>query len=42
MARATFKSGRGVSSNRISIDGRGSREPVAANDTAHIDQSVVV
>ncbi|KIO50152.1 OmpA family protein [Nitrosospira sp. NpAV] len=24
---------RGVSSNRISIDGRGSREPVAANDT---------
>lgn len=25
---------RGVSSNRISVDGRGSREPVAANDTA--------
>ncbi|MEP6606219.1 MAG: OmpA family protein [Nitrosospira sp.] len=25
---------RGVSSNRIIIDGRGSREPVAANDTA--------
>lgn len=25
---------RGVSANRISIDGRGSREPVAANDTA--------
>lgn len=25
---------RGVSSNRVSIDGRGSREPVVANDTA--------
>lgn len=25
---------RGVSSNRLSVDGRGSREPVAANDTA--------
>ncbi|MEO6431448.1 MAG: OmpA family protein, partial [Nitrosospira sp.] len=24
---------RGVSSNRISIDGRGSREPLVANDT---------
>ena len=26
--------GKGVASNRISIDGRGSREPIAANDTA--------
>jgi outer membrane protein OmpA-like peptidoglycan-associated protein len=26
--------GRGVSSSRVSIDGRGSREPVMANDTA--------
>jgi outer membrane protein OmpA-like peptidoglycan-associated protein len=25
--------GKGVASNRISIDGRGSREPIAANDT---------
>lgn len=28
-----YLTARGVASNRISIDGRGSREPVAANDT---------
>jgi len=29
-----YLSARGVSSNRVAIEGRGSREPIAANDTA--------
>jgi outer membrane protein OmpA-like peptidoglycan-associated protein len=34
IAARDFLSARGVASSRFSIDGRGSREPIAANDTA--------
>jgi outer membrane protein OmpA-like peptidoglycan-associated protein len=34
IAARDYLSARGVASNRFAIDGRGSREPIAANDTA--------